>query len=443
MNLGTRSSSAYWLRNTIDRNRSGEPVGIYSVCSAHPRVLHASMRQALEDESMLVIESTSNQVNQFGGYTGHTPAQFVDYLHSIAQRTSLPVERILLGGDHLGPYPWRSEPSKTAMQKACELVRKCVLAGYVKIHLDASMACADDTGPSIPDELVAQRAAELCRTAEDAFATLPKDCPAPLYVIGTEVPVPGGKQAEGHAPETTRVEHMQKTLHSAQNAFFARGLQDAWKRVIGLVVQPGVEFGDATVFDYDRQKARTLTKNLPAAPSLVYEAHSTDYQKASALGQMVEDHFAILKVGPWLTFAYREAIFALSDIERDWVGHRKDVHLSRVREALEEAMLRNPIYWQPYYSQLDPTSQVFARQYSYSDRCRYYWPEASVQKEVDQLLTNLLTAEIPLAMISQYFPQQYEEIRAAGVENNAESLIEARIREVLKVYAAACRADRQ
>lgn len=82
----------------------------------------------------------------------------------------------------------------------------------------------------------------------------------------------------------------------------------------------GVEFGDATVRDYDRNKARSLSQHLPSHPTIVYEAHSTDYQTPVALQQLVEDHFAILKVGPWLTFAMREAIFALSEIERNWLA---------------------------------------------------------------------------------------------------------------------------
>jgi len=103
-----------------------------------------------------------------------------------------------------------------------------------------------------------------------------------------------------------------------------------------------VEFGDTRVFDYDRQKVHALSAGLPASPALVYEAHSTDYQTPAALAELVEYNFAILKVGPWLTFAYREAIFALSGIEREILGHRREVRSSQVRETLEFEMLRNP-----------------------------------------------------------------------------------------------------
>ncbi|HMJ22176.1 MAG TPA: class II D-tagatose-bisphosphate aldolase, non-catalytic subunit, partial [Terriglobales bacterium] len=81
----TSKSGSAWLREIVAANRSGQPVGLYSVCSAHPRVIRAAMRRALDDESVLLIESTSNQVNQFGGYTGLSPVQFVALLFSTAQ----------------------------------------------------------------------------------------------------------------------------------------------------------------------------------------------------------------------------------------------------------------------------------------------------------------------------------------------------------------------
>jgi D-tagatose-1,6-bisphosphate aldolase subunit GatZ/KbaZ len=428
-----------WLETVVNRNRRHEAVGVYSVCSANSWVLEAAMCQALEDESPLCIESTSNQVNQFGGYTGLTPVQFKAFLCSIAQQAGFPAERILLGSDHLGPYPWRNESAETALGKACELVKASVLAGYSKIHLDASMACADDPpNQPLPDDAVAARAAALCRVAENTRAGLPDGSPAPVYVIGTEVPIPGGEQEPGLAPAITRVDDARRTLESFRSAFLKLGLDEAWDRVVGLVVQPGVEFGDASVFEYDRSKAEQLSKCLPASPSLVYEAHSTDYQPARALREMVEDHFAILKVGPWLTFAFREAVFALSEIESEWLGTRRGVSVSKVPEALERAMLNHQEHWRAYYHG-EEWELSFARRYSYSDRCRYYWPELSVQQELNQLIANLTAFAPPLTLLSQYCPLEYNAVRAGRIQSNPISLIHHRIREVVRVYAAACR----
>mgnify|MGYP002140241092 CR=1 FL=1 len=83
------------------------------------------------------------------------------------------------------------------------------------------------------------------------------------------------------------------------------------------VVQPGVEFDHHKVIDYDRAKAARLSRALDGQPHIVFEAHSTDYQTPKALKALVEDHFAILKVGPGVTFALREAFWALDAIERE------------------------------------------------------------------------------------------------------------------------------
>jgi D-tagatose-1,6-bisphosphate aldolase subunit GatZ/KbaZ len=430
------TSASQRLQEMIHRNRRGEKVGVYAVCSAHPSVIATAVRQAVEDESVLHIESTSSQVNQFGGYSGQTPSQFAKFVHCVAQSAGLPRERVLLGGDHLGPYPWRGEPAAVAMDKACELVRACVLAGYSKIHLDASMACADD-GKSLDERTIAQRAAILCRAAESAFNDLPPGSSSLLYVIGTEVPAPGGESAAGTPPTVSSANQIHHTLELFRAGFAEQNVTAAWDRVIGLVVQPGVEFGENVIFDYDRQKASALSSALPMDPALVYEAHSTDYQRPSALAQMVEDHFAILKVGPWLTFAFREVVFALSAIEREWLAHRKGVHLSQVREALEAAMLRNPVYWRSHYRGSEDELRL-ARSYSYSDRCRYYWGDATVQQELTKLRANLDASSPPLTLVSQYLPKEYEAIRSGRLRANSEDMIQEHIRAVLRVYAAAC-----
>ena len=321
------------------------------------------------------------------------------------------------------------------MEKGCELARQCVLAGYHKIHLDPSTPCAGDSPPLAP-ETIAERAAILCAAAERAFQQLPAKS-APLYVVGTEVPTPGGEVGPGEPPAVTTAEDVCSTVEVFENAFRKLGLAAAWERVAGLVVQPGVEFGDNVIWDYDREKARALSAALPGHPELVYEAHSTDYQHPSALASMVKDHFAILKVGPALTFAFREAVFALSAIERELLAARPAANISRVREELEAAMLRHPRYWQPYY-QGDAADLALARAFSLSDRCRYYWHEPAVQQELKQLLANLAGRTLPLGLLSQYLPLECAAVRCGGLQAEASALIDHHLRTVLKTYAAAC-----
>ncbi len=407
------------------------------MCSAHPAVIEAAVQQSLEDGSVLLVESTSSQVNQFGGYTGLTPSEFAEFVHSAARSAGLPAERVLLGGDHVGPFPWRHEASVSALRKARALVHDCVVAGYQKIHLDASMPCGDDEKGSLTERTVADRAAILCQAAEEAYRELPSGSPQLLYVIGTEVPAPGGESVDAHSPAVTKAEDAHRTLETFRLAFVERGLSSAWERVIALVVQPGVDFGSDSIFDYDRAKARSLSAALSEHPGIVFEAHSTDYQSPQALVRMVEDHFAILKVGPWLTFAFREAVLALSAIERELFATTSKREISHVREALEAAMLRDPAYWRSYYrGDEDEVRRDLI--YGYSDRCRYYWHQPAVQEEIARLFDNLGRRPIPLTLVSQYLPLEYEAIRTGELQAVPEQMIQYHIRRVLRAYADAC-----
>ena len=428
------------LATILDQNHHGSAVGVYSICSANRFVLEAGMLQAKRDNSLLLIESTSNQVNQFGGYTGQTPAQFASFVKEIATAVKFPAEKIVFGGDHLGPNVWRHENPASAMQKAAELVRACVLAGYTKIHLDASMRLAGDPGDRsapLAEEIVSERAAELCRAAESAHSELAPGSPAPLYVIGTEVPIPGGELSDMRSPEITRVKDAIRTGEMAKGLFEARGLQSAWERVIAMVVQPGVEFGNASVCPYQPECARELSRFVEEQWQGVYEAHSTDYQTPGALREMVSDHFAILKVGPRLTFAFREAVFALAAMEEEWLGDRKSIKLSRVRESLEEVMVANPEHWKSYYHG-DEAALRFARKYSFSDRSRYYWPQPNVDAAFQKLIENLTLHPLPVSLVSQFLPNQGAAALAGAISTNPVELIHNKILEVIDDYAWAC-----
>lgn len=428
------------LRELLRSNRRGTAVGIYSVCSANRSVLEAAMLEASRTRSLLLIEATSNQVNQFGGYTGQTPADFTKFVSQVAGQMHFPVNQIVLGGDHLGPHVWRNNPAAVAMERASLMVADYVRAGFIKIHLDTSMPCADDPiakGQPLADEIVSARAAQLCQVAEQAHHSLPRDATPPVYVIGTEVPVPGGEHLQSSVPKVTSTKDLARTLDLAKKQFLARGLHSAWERVIAVVVQPGVEFGDASVFPYDARAARSLAKFAPRGWTGVYEAHSTDYQSRDALRKMVKDHFAVLKVGPWLTFAFREAVFALESIERECVPCGNGYEPSCVQEALEKAMLENPAHWKSYYHG-DERALQLARKYSYSDRSRYYWPHPDVASALQRLVRNLTAQPAPVSLLSQYLPVQCEAVRSGALVNRPADLIRHRVLEVLEQYAYAC-----
>jgi D-tagatose-1,6-bisphosphate aldolase subunit GatZ/KbaZ len=414
--------------------------GICSICSAHDYVGKTACRKAVADGTSVLIESTSNQVDQFGGYTGMQPADFVKYVSDIARAEGLALNRLILGGDHLGPNSWQKEPAESAMAKARTLIEHYVKSGYRKIHLDTSMRCADDPGEkgtALTVDIIAQRAADLCKVAEESTDKMDK----PVYVIGTDVPIPGGAQEDLTNIRITPVSEVEETICVTKKTFLDYGLDEAWDRVIAVVVQPGVEFGDSTVIEYDKTSAADLSEYIKNYDNLVYEAHSTDYQTRQALREMVENHFAILKVGPWLTFAFREVIFALSAIENHLFSLKKNVRLSGLVETIENQMIKYPDYWQAHYKG-DESELALKRKFSYSDRIRYYWPNPDIHKSVKQLLYNLSMHEIPLSMLNQYLPSQYEAVRDGRLKNDVNSFIEFGIGKVLDIYKYATRRDK-
>jgi D-tagatose-1,6-bisphosphate aldolase subunit GatZ/KbaZ len=416
----------------IARNRSGGNGGIYSVCSAHPIAVEAALIHALRNgESMACIEATSNQVNQDGGYTGMQPAGFRDFVYGIADRVGIARSRVVLGGDHLGPNPWQGLPAAAAIRAAETMVSAYVAAGFRKIHLDCSMTCVDDQGP-LRDEAIARRSAQLCAAAERAWSNAGGE--PPVYVIGTEVPVPGGAAQDLHGPEVTTPASARATIEKHREIFAEAGLGEAWKRVIAAVVQPGVEFTNTSVVDYDARKAAALSRALDDYPGLVFEAHSTDYQTPAALAQLVRDHFAILKVGPAVTFAVREALWALDAIETDWIDADR---WSRLRKTAIERMKADPRHWSKYYTS-NGAELAYDLQYSLSDRIRYYWGQRDIVAAQDRLFANLTQSPPPLALISQYLPSAFQSARANRAGHAPKALVIEHVRHVLEGYSAAC-----
>lgn len=418
------------LLDIIRRHKAGAPIGIYSVCSAHPVVLEAALRLGLDTGAPVLIEATSNQVNQYGGYTGMTPFDFHRFVMAIADRVGLPHERVLLGGDHLGPNCWQRETAAEAMARSEVLIDQYVAAGFRKIHLDCSMACADDPVP-VPEHVVAARAARLCAVAERAWQRCGGE--APVYVIGTEVPVPGGAQEDIHQLHPTSPQAAAGTVAAHRAAFAEAGLQAAWERIVGLVVQPGVEFDHHQVFDYQAAPARALSAYIENEPGIVYEAHSTDYQTPDNLKSLVRDHFAILKVGPAATFALRETLWALADIEQEWLGPRRS---ARLKAVVLDTMRERPGYWRGYYA--DAAHTEIDLQFSLSDRIRYYWPDPDVQRACNAMLANLDREPPPLTLLSQYLPEQYAAIRAGRLAPTTDALLRDGVTALLRQYQYAC-----
>ncbi len=405
---------------------AGHLGGITSVCSAHPEVIGAALGLGRAEGKSVLIEATCNQVNHEGGYTGMRPADFRRFVERIAAEESFDLSGLILGGDHLGPNPWKALPAAEAMAKAEAMVAAYVAAGFKKIHLDASMSCADDPTP-LPDATIAARSARLAAVAE-RHAT----GEALVYVIGTEVPIPGGALEQVEHLVVTSAAAAQATVDIHRAAFASAGVSAAFGRVIGLVVQPGVEFGNENVVAYVPAAAQGLVVALESLP-LVFEAHSTDYQTPEALRALVRDGFAILKVGPGLTFALREALYGLDHIADLLFPARAE----SLRAAMERVMLNAPKHWASYYPG-SPDHQHLQRHFSYSDRIRYYWTEGDAVQAISDLLALFGDRPIPEPLISQHLGAAYGDVMQGRVAPTARALLRAAVTRMLTVYSAAC-----
>ncbi len=423
------------MREMLAKRKKGmKYAGIPSFCTASDLVIEACLKQAMRFDDYVLVEATANQVNQFGGYTGMKPADYRDFVYKIADGIGFPKEKIILGGDHLGPLTWQDEPEAEAMAKSVELVKLFVLAGFKKIHLDTSMRVADDPRDEmLSDETIARRGAILYEACEEAYQELLKKNPdevRPAFIIGSEVPIPGGAQEAEDSISVTKPAAVEKTLAVYEEQFKKRGLNDAFDNIIGIVVQPGVEFGDADVFHYNRTNAAELTEAMKKHTNVVLEGHSTDYQPPECLKEMVEDGIAILKVGPALTFSLREGLFALSMMEKILVPEEKQAHFI---EVMEETMLKNPGNWQKHYHGSDAELAI-KRKYSFSDRCRYYFAQPEMQAAIAKLFANMSEVEIPLSMLRQYMPQQYIKVRDGLLSMDPKELAEDCVVHLVEDY---------
>ena len=407
------------LRSIVAANRAAGRGGITSWCTAQPDTLRAILRAHAAGDDPVLIEATCNQVNHRGGYTGMTPQRFRGFAEGLAREAGVDQRRLILGGDHLGPNPWKHLPAAQALAEAEAMVSAYVAAGFSKIHLDASMACADDAALSEPE--MAERAASLCAVAEQAGGG------GLSYVIGTDVPVPGGETAALDALAITRPDAALRTHALHREAFERRGLGQAFARVIGIVVQPGVDFGNAQVFAYDPSRAQDLIAALARIPGAVFEAHSTDYQAGAALAALVGGHFAILKVGPELTFAFREAVMAMAAIE-SWLAPREP---SNLLGAIAAAMDADPQHWRSYIA--PGPDAALMKLFGLSDRLRYYWPAPAIAAALRQLRHTIDTTRIAPGLLAQC---------AGPLEPGplplSDRIIQSRVGAVVKKYREAC-----
>ena len=146
---------------------------------------------------------------------------------------------------------------------------------------------------------------------------------------------------------------------------------------------------------------------------------------------MVEDGIAIIKVGPALTNAVREAIFALSMMEKELIDD--PAQRANFIEELEDAMVKEPKDWVKHYHGTEK-QKALARKYSFSDRSRYYFSSDRLVAAQEKLFDNLSKVDIPLGMLHQYMPLQYAKVRDGKLAKTPRELVKDAVVCVVEDY---------
>ena len=188
---------------------------------------------------------------------GHAPRGFQPLRARASRRGSAcRREQVLLGGDHLGPNCWQDLPAEAAMAKSEQLIADYVARG---LSQDSSgllhVLCGRSDAAHRRGRGGASGAA--CAPLPSRPGSAPAAKP-PVYVVGTEVPVPGGAQEALTELALTDPAGRHRNHRRPFGGVPVRGTAYVWPRVIGLVVQPGVEFDHHKVIDFHAPRAADL-----------------------------------------------------------------------------------------------------------------------------------------------------------------------------------------
>ena len=326
-----------------------------SFCTSNFDVLKVLMVFNKYHKLPTLIESTSNQVNQFGGYTGLEPKQFKKKIEKLCKLVKLPSRQLIIGGDHLGPLPWKNINTKSAMKNAKVLVKKCLKAKYNKIHIDTAIICKDEK--NINRNIIVNRCEDILKSISK------KDLKNIFLVVGTEVPFAGG--GDHLKPVITNLESIKKEYLLYSQMFKRKKILN--KTPFALVIDPGIGFNNRKVTTSNLTgfiKKKLFSKKQ----NFYFEAHSSDYQSKENLKKLVDNNFKFLKVGPELTHIYAKSIFEMQNIEK-LIRKKK---LSNIGDTLLNEMNTNKDYWKNYYKGSKKKIN-FLMFNSYLDRSRYYW----------------------------------------------------------------------
>jgi len=422
-----------WLMDIMEANRGGEGKGIYAVESQNSTVQEAYLRQALADGSPALFEICADMLDPHGQGGKMLPDDFIANVRRDAGKTGFPRDRLFFGVNDLSPSLWKGESIESALKKTRAFISDLVSLGFKKLGIHAAIPLKGDPADQpLPQEVIVAREAALYKAAEGAAATLPEE-EKPLYVIDAH---PGQVMAEDQE-NVVRKEDVEIAVDMFAKTAEAAGLPEMKERLLAVRIFSGVGHDGEKVIPFDSSLLEELGGCVYRTKPVVMEVLQTDFQPQTVLDELAHNHFALMSVGPELTYTMREALFSLAMMENETMIGKPGVYLSNFIIELDRSMQSAPQHWQKYYTG-NGFEQLIARKYSLYDRSRFYWEDKEVRKTKKRLFENLIEYPIPLTVMRQFMPYQYERVAAGELENKPDELVMDAVRRALRRYSRAC-----
>ena len=422
-----------WLIGIMEANRRGERKGICAVESQNPTVQETYLRQALADSSPALFEICADMLDSQGQSGKILPYDFIANVKQIAVKTGFPRDRLFFGVDHLSPSIWQDESYASAMKKTCTLISDLVSLGFNKLGIHAGISLkGDPENQLLSQEAIIAREATLYQAAEGAAAALP-DEEKPLYVIDVH---PGQGMTEDQTNIVNK-EDVEITVDRFAKTAAAAGLPEMKERLLAARIFLGAGYDSEKVIPFGSSLLKELGGCVYGDKPVVLEVLQTDFQPQTVLNQLVDNHFAFLRVGQELTYTMREALFSMALMENETMIGKPGVYLSNFIIELDRAMQSDPRHWQKYYTG-NGFEQLIERKFSLYDRSRFYWEDKEVRKTKKRLFDNLIEYPVLLTVMRQFMPYQYERVAAGELENKPDALVMDAVRRALHRYSHAC-----
>ena len=395
-----------------------------SFCTSNFLVLKILIKFCKKNKLPLLIETTSNQVNQFGGYTNLTPKKFTKKISLYLKKEKFNQKLFFYGGDHLGPLPWKQFGQLKSLERSKKLIKSYIDSGAQKIHIDTSIKLRNDKTFSKK---------EILKRTQDLFNNLNLDKINNIFfVFGTEVPFAGGgtnkNQSAAKFPTKSTInesDFVKKLLLKRFN----------YNKYFALVIDTNMEFFNQNIIKPNIKNLTEIVK-YSTKKKFYFEAHSTDYQNLNTLKKLVKNNFKFLKVGPELTHCLLKSLFLMEQFENEYIKEKKR---SLFKRKLIKEILSNKTHWKKYYNEKDSTvvEKILKGKL---DRARYYLNTTKVNESIRLLEKNInLTkkARISQFLNSKKIHHELDDIKKYKL-NNFEFINFIFLKDTLFKYFKAC-----